>query len=70
MVAGDLGVRKAVGAAYAGGGIVAEEEVRRLTAHWGEAAAVAQQLLLHALGERVDLAGFAAAARAQSHSPH
>ena len=62
VVAGDLAVRKAVAAAYAGAAIVAEDEVRRLTAHWGDAAGVAQQLFLHALGERVDLAGLAAAA--------
>ena len=51
VVAGDLGVRKAVGRAYAGGAMPAEEEVRSLTAHWGAAAAVAQALLLHALAE-------------------
>jgi DNA-3-methyladenine glycosylase II len=49
VVAGDLGVRKAVGAAYLGGGLPPESEVRRLTAHWGEAAAVAQAVLLHTL---------------------
>ena len=51
VVAGDLGVRKAVGLAYGGGAMPSEEEVRQLTAHWGEAAGVAQQLLLHALSE-------------------
>jgi len=48
-VAGDLGVRKAVGAAYLNGRLPSEAEVRELTAHWGAAAGVAQQLLLHAL---------------------
>lgn len=47
--AGDLGVRKAVGAVYLQGQMPTEAEVRRLTAHWGEAAGVAQQLVLHAL---------------------
>jgi len=47
VVAGDLGVRRAVGAAYLDGRMPAEEEVRAATAHWGAAAGVAQQLLLH-----------------------
>jgi DNA-3-methyladenine glycosylase II len=47
VVAGDLGVRKAVGAAYLGGRMPSETEVRAATAHWGAAAGVAQQLLLH-----------------------
>lgn len=46
VVAGDLGVRKAVGAAYLGGRLPTEAEVRRVTAHWGPAAGMAQQLLL------------------------
>ena len=49
VVAGDLGVRKAVGLAYAGGRMPSEQETRELTAHWGEAATSAQALLLHAL---------------------
>ena len=49
VVAGDLGVRKAVGKAYLKGKTPSEAEVREITAHWGEAAAVAQQLLLYAL---------------------
>jgi DNA-3-methyladenine glycosylase II len=49
VVAGDLGVRKAVGAGYLQGRLASEAEVRELTAHWGEAAGVAQQLMLHAL---------------------
>jgi DNA-3-methyladenine glycosylase II len=47
VVAGDLGVRKAVGAAYLEGRMPSEAEVRAVTAHWGAAAGVAQQLLLH-----------------------
>ena len=53
VVAGDLGVRKAVGLAYVGTPLPAEAEVRRATAHWGESAGAAQALLLHALGEGV-----------------
>jgi len=49
IVAGDLGVRKAVGQAYLNGRLPSEQEVREATAHWGAAAGVAQQLLLHAL---------------------
>ncbi len=63
VVAGDLGVRKAVGIAYFGGGASpstgrtngiapSAAEVRRATAHWGDAAAVAQALMLHALAEK------------------
>lgn len=52
VVAGDLGVRKAVGIAYRRGVMPPEDKVRRLTAHWGRAAAHAQALLLHALGEK------------------
>ncbi len=51
VVAGDLGVRKAVGAAYLGGRLPSEAEVRELTAHWGGAAGLAQQLLLYGLAE-------------------
>src|SRR5207249_6715844 len=51
VVAGDLGVRKAVGAAYGHGNTPSEAEVRELTAHWGAAAGVAQQLLLHGLSQ-------------------
>jgi DNA-3-methyladenine glycosylase II len=49
VVAGDLGVRKAVGRAYFSGRLPAESEVRSATAHWGAAAGIAQQLLLHTL---------------------
>ena len=49
VVAGDLGVRKAVGRAYRDGAMPGEQEVREITAHWGDAAGVAQQLLLHVL---------------------
>jgi len=51
VVAGDLGVRKAVGAAYLEGRMPTETEVRRLTAHWGPAATVAQAVLLQSLVE-------------------
>jgi DNA-3-methyladenine glycosylase II len=47
VVAGDLGVRKAVGAAYLDGRMPSDAEVRAVTANWGPAAGVAQQLLLH-----------------------
>jgi DNA-3-methyladenine glycosylase II len=51
VVAGDLGVRKAVGLAYLDNPAPTEAEVRAATAHWGESAGTAQALLLHALGE-------------------
>jgi DNA-3-methyladenine glycosylase II len=51
VVAGDLGVRKAVGLAYLGTPLPSEQEVRAATAHWGDCAGVAQAVLLHALGE-------------------
>ncbi len=60
VVAGDLGVRKAVGIAYRKGAIPSEDEVRDLTAHWGSSAAYAQALLLHGLGEK-ELEALAAA---------
>jgi len=47
VVAGDLGVRKAVGRLYDAGPLPLEDEVRRLTAHWGEAATIVQALALH-----------------------
>jgi DNA-3-methyladenine glycosylase II len=53
VVAGDLGVRKAIGLAYLGTPAPTELEVRRATERWGESAGVAQALLLHALGEGV-----------------
>jgi DNA-3-methyladenine glycosylase II len=49
VVAGDLGVRKAVGLAYLGDPLPSETDVRRATQHWGEAGGVAQGLLLYAL---------------------
>ena len=52
VVAGDLGVRKAVGRLYATRGLPTEQEVRRLTAHWGPAAALAQAIALHDLAVR------------------
>jgi DNA-3-methyladenine glycosylase II len=51
VVAGDLGVRKAVGLAYLLAPLPSEQEVRDATAHWGESAGVAQAVLLHAFGE-------------------
>ncbi|MCZ6871987.1 MAG: hypothetical protein O7G88_00425 [bacterium] len=53
VVGGDLGVRKAVGGVYLQGEMPSEAEVRRLTQHWGAAASVAQQLVLHTLNQRV-----------------
>jgi DNA-3-methyladenine glycosylase II len=49
VVGGDLGVRKAVGRAYLDGRVPTEAETRSATAHWGAAAGVVQQLLLHDL---------------------
>jgi DNA-3-methyladenine glycosylase II len=49
VVAGDLGVRKAIGALYCQGQMPSETEVRDCTAHWGAAAGVAQQLVLQTL---------------------
>jgi DNA-3-methyladenine glycosylase II len=51
VVAGDLGVRKAVGRLYEVG-MPSEDETRRLTEHWGPAANVAQALALHDLALR------------------
>jgi DNA-3-methyladenine glycosylase II len=51
VVAGDLGVRKAVGLAYLNAPLPPEDDVRRATAHWGPSAGVAQALLLHALSQ-------------------
>ncbi len=49
VVAGDLGVRKAIGSLYLQGRMPSESEVRDCTAHWGDAAGVAQQLALQTL---------------------
>jgi DNA-3-methyladenine glycosylase II len=49
VVAGDLGVRKAVGRMYLNGQMPSEDEVRHLTAHWGAAATHVQALALHDL---------------------
>jgi 3-methyladenine DNA glycosylase/8-oxoguanine DNA glycosylase len=49
VVAGDLGVRKAVARAYLGRDIASEAEVRAATAHWGRHATLAQALLLRTL---------------------
>lgn len=65
VVAGDLGMRKAVGIGYLGGARPSEDETRRLTAHWGAAAGAAQALILHALAEKT-LSSLARAADARS----
>ena len=52
VVAGDLGVRKAIGRLYQTAAMPSEQEVRRLTAHWGAAATHAQALALHDLVQR------------------
>ena len=49
VVAGDLGVRKAVGRLYRLAYLPSELAVRRLTEHWGAAATHAQALTLHDL---------------------
>ena len=49
VVAGDLGVRKAIGRLYATPALPTEAEVRLLTSHWGAAATHAQALVLHDL---------------------
>ncbi|HEX9023863.1 MAG TPA: hypothetical protein VF799_08500 [Geobacteraceae bacterium] len=48
LVAGDLGVRKAVAVAYLGKKMADENEVRRAVAHWGLNATAAQAILMHA----------------------
>jgi hypothetical protein len=48
VVAGDLAVRKAVGVLYGLDAVPGEPQTRQLTAHWGDAATVAQQLALAA----------------------
>ncbi|MFI5265771.1 MAG: DNA-3-methyladenine glycosylase family protein [Chloroflexota bacterium] len=52
VAAGDLGVRKAIGKAYFEGRMPSEQEVRQATAHWSDAAGVAQQLLLEYLNAK------------------
>jgi DNA-3-methyladenine glycosylase II len=52
VVAGDLGVRKAVGRLYEAPAIPSESDVRRMTGHWGAAATHAQALALHDLALR------------------
>jgi DNA-3-methyladenine glycosylase II len=49
VVAGDLGVRKAVGLLYRDGALPSEAAVREATAHWGAAAGIAQVFALQAL---------------------
>ncbi len=48
VVAGDLGVKKAVAITYLGKDTASEDEVRQAVAHWGAHATVAQAILLHA----------------------
>ena len=48
VVAGDLGVKKAVAIAYLGKETAGEDEVRQAVAHWGTHATAAQAILLHA----------------------
>jgi DNA-3-methyladenine glycosylase II len=65
VVAGDLGVRKVVGAAYLRAtDLPSEDAVRRATAHWGSSATVAQALLLRTYGEPVE-----ALASAEAYGP-
>jgi len=52
VVAGDLGVRKAVAIAYLGKETANEDEVRKTVEHWGAHASVAQAILLHAYAEK------------------
>jgi DNA-3-methyladenine glycosylase II len=50
VVAGDLGVRKAVGRMYPNAGpLPPEEQVRAMTGHWGVSATLVQTLALHDL---------------------
>ncbi len=51
VVAGDLGVRKAIARLYEMPQMPSELEVRRATAHWGAAATHAQALALHDLAQ-------------------
>jgi DNA-3-methyladenine glycosylase II len=53
VVAGDLGVRKAVGLAYLSEPLPSEADVRLATEHWRQSAGVAQAVLLHALAEKL-----------------
>ena len=62
-VAGDLGVRRVVAQAYLGVSVVDEATVRRLTAHWGDAAAAAQWLLFRAADAGDDLRALASELR-------
>jgi len=57
VVAEDLGVRKAVQAAYRLAGLPSADLVRELTGHYGRAAFSAQQLLLYQLSHQEQTAG-------------
>jgi DNA-3-methyladenine glycosylase II len=52
IVAGDLGVKKAVAIAYLAKDMAREDEVRQAVAHWGAHATVTQAILLHAYAVR------------------
>jgi DNA-3-methyladenine glycosylase II len=56
VVAGDIGVRKAVGRLY-GVALPTEHDVRGLTAHWGTAAHIAQQLVLETFARPPEAGG-------------
>ena len=63
VVAGDLGVRKAVGRLYFHDTLPSEAAVREATAHWGAAAGTAQVLALHALATGVRMRRAAASSK-------
>jgi len=69
VVAGDLGVRKAVGLAYLDAAAPSEAAVRQTTAHWGASAGTAQALLLHGLAEGALSSAPAAPRRRRPGSP-
>jgi hypothetical protein len=69
VVAGDLGVRKAVGRAYLDGAMPSEERTRELTAHWGAAAGVVQELALFDLNDEQSRIGAAQATPSQRTTP-
>ena len=61
VVAGDLGVRKVVGALYLSGAMPSEAQTRELTAHWRASSGVALEVALFAL-HRLDILSLAVAA--------
>ena len=52
VVAGDLGVRKAIGRMYRPNTLPSEQDVRQMTAQWGDAATFVQNLALYDLAVR------------------